>query len=234
MSRYYYQYRPEKREDPDARSGTSKKNSKDFNPVTINGKLASSWWAQSWNENLESYADYSNRIGRGRSYVRKGAVIDLSITPGKVKALVQGSRSRPYQVTIDIDPFPEEKWDAMMEHCSHKIASLEELVSGRFPREFTELFTERDEGLFPSPKEIGFKCSCPDWASMCKHVAATLYGVGARFDEDPTLFFLLRNINFTDLLKKSVSERMDSMLKNAGKTTSRVIEEADTSELFGI
>jgi len=97
-----------------------------------------------------------------------------------------------------------------------------------------ELFTKKGSGLFPLPKEIHFNCSCPDWAYMCKHVAATLYGIGVRFDKDPTLFFSLRDINFTELLKKSVAEKMNSMLKNADAVTKRVIRDMDTYELFGI
>jgi len=232
MSRYWY--KPREQKDPSAQLGRLRRKNPDVRPVVIGGKLAVSWWAQSWNKNLESYADYSNRIGRGRSYVKKGAVLDLSIAPGKAMALVQGSRARPYEISVRIDPLPKKKWDAITERCSYKIASLEDLVSGKFPEEFAELFTNRGDGLFPSPKEIHFECTCPDWAEMCKHVAATLYGIGARFDEDPTLFFLLRDIDFTELLKKSVNEKMENMLKNAGKATPRVIKDADTFELFGV
>jgi len=133
-----------------------------------------------------------------------------------------------------IEPLQKQRWHAITQRCSRKIANLEELASGKFPMELMELFTNKGDGLFPSPKEIKFNCSCPDWASMCKHVAAALYGIGARFDEDPTLFFLLRDIEFTELLKKSVEEKMNSMLKNAGKETSRTMTGVDTLELFGV
>lgn len=231
---YGYNYGSRKQVDPAEQLEKLRKKDPNINPVIISGKLASSWWAQAWNKNLESYADYANRLGRGRSYVKKGAVLNLSIAPGKVEALVQGSQTKPYKITVDIDPLSKKKWDAVTERCSHKIDGLEELASGKFPQEFMEMFTDRSIGLFPSPKEIHFSCTCPDWASMCKHVAATLYGIGARFDEDPTLFFRLRDIDFTELLKKSVDEKMESMLKNAGKVTPRVIEDADTFELFGV
>ena len=159
---------------------------------------------------------------------------DLSIAPGEVSALVQGSRAKPYDVIIRIKPLERKRWERITKQCSNKIGGLEQLASGKFPQEFMELFTTRGEGLFPSPKEIDFGCSCPDWASMCKHVAAVLYGIGARFDEDATLFFTLRDIEFSELLKKSVDEKMSSMLKNSEKKTSRTMMDVDTYELFGV
>jgi len=230
----YYSYKPRAPKNPATQLAKLRKKNPNIMPVVVDGKLARTWWAQAWNRNLEGYADYSNRIGRGRSYVRSGAVLDLKITSGEVRALVQGSRTKPYDVVVRISKLPEKNWKAITKRCSHKIASLEELASGRFPQEFMELFTNRGDGLFPSPKEIGFDCSCPDWASMCKHVAAVLYGIGARFDEEPTLFFRLRDIEFTELLKKSVEEKMNSMLKNAGSTTHRTMKDIDTYELFGV
>jgi len=231
----YYNYRPKKKPpDPIKQIEKLRKKNPGIQPVAIAGKLANSWWARSWNKNLEGYADYSNRIGRGRSYVRGGYVLDLSISPGLVQSIVQGTKAKPYEITINIDPLPKKKWDAIIEQCSRKIGNLEDLVSGKFPQELMELFTHRGDGLFPSPKEIHFSCTCPDWASMCKHVAAALYGIGVRFDSDPTLFFLLRDIDFAELLKKSVDEKMNSMLNNAGKATSRVMSNVDTSELFGV
>jgi uncharacterized Zn finger protein len=231
----YYGYKP-RVTPPDSSKQLEKMRKKNPNiqPVVIDGKLAKTWWAQAWNKNLEGYADYSNRIGRGRSYVKGGAVLDLSIAPGAVYGLVQGTRAKPYEVNIRISPLFKEIWDKIIKQCSHKIGSLEELIAGKFPQEFMELFTSRGEGLFRSPKEIRFDCSCPDWAYMCKHVAAVLYGIGARFDNDPTLFFLLRDIDFAELLKKSVDEKMKSMLKNAGQDTSRIMKDVDTYKLFGI
>ncbi|MCL2163477.1 MAG: hypothetical protein FWH55_03575 [Oscillospiraceae bacterium] len=231
----YYSYKPKKAPlDPIKQIEKLRKKNPDIQPVTIEGKLANSWWAQSWNKNLESYADYSSRIGRGRTYVRGGYVLDLSVMPGEVRSLVQGTKVKPYEVSVKIDPLQENKWITIVDKCSRKIETLEDLISGRFTQELMELFTNRGDGLFPTPREIRFECSCPDWASMCKHVAATLYGVGARLDSDPTLLFLLRDIDFAELLKKSVDEKMKSMLKNAGQITGRVIEDIDTFELFGV
>lgn len=202
-------------------------------PVVIqNNKLANTWWAKAWNSNLEKYADYSNRIGRGKSYVKNGAVIDLQIEKSLVKAYVQGSRAKPYEVEIVIDPLNEKVWQKIIDVCNHKIESLEVLAEGKFPEELAEFFTSKETNLLPSPKEIHFDCSCPDWADMCKHVAATLYGIGARFDEDPLLFFKLRDIDFTVLLKKTIEQKMDSMLKNAGKVTKRTLSDEDVNKLF--
>jgi len=234
MGSYYGYYTPSKPRDPSQQLEKLRKKNPDIQPVVIGGKLAKSWWAMAWNRNLEGYADYSNRIERGRSYVRKGCVLDLRITPGEVYALVQGSRVKPYEVSIRIEPLSPKKWERIVRECSRRVGSLEDLVSGKFPKELEDLFAQRGEGLFPSPREIHFSCSCPDWASMCKHVAATLYGIGARFDDDPTLFFLLRGVDFAELIKKSVEDKMQSMLKNAGKLTDRVIQDADTVALFGV
>ncbi|WNF35092.1 hypothetical protein RJD24_11460 [Bacillaceae bacterium IKA-2] len=204
-------------------------------PIVIEGNLiARTWWAKAWNKNLEIYADYSNRIARGRSYVRNGAVLDLQITEGVVKALVQGSDQMPYEIKITIEPFSNEKWDSMLLVCNHKIDNLEELVEGKFPKELEEIFTLKGKGLFPTKTEINFDCSCYDSAQMCKHVTASLYGIGARFDEDPILFFKLRNIDFEVLLKKTVEQKMQSLLENANKKSARTLDDKDVFNLFGV
>lgn len=147
---------------------------------------------------------------------------------------MQGSDKNPYKVEITIAPLSKEKWNSITEQCSHSIAGMEELAAGRFPESLDTLFTQKERGLFPSPKELKFSCSCPDWADMCKHVAAALYGVGARLDQDPTLFFKLRDIQFEQLLKKSVEEKMRNMLKNSDKKSKRVMDNVDIEGLFGI
>ena len=201
-------------------------------PVIIEGrKIAKTWWGMAWTGKLESYADYSNRIGRGRAYVKNGMVIDLQIDEGVVKAAVMGSRS-PYNVKISINPLDAKKWAELAVKCGQRIDSLHALIEGRFPKELEEIF--KGSELFPGPKEIKFSCSCPDWAYMCKHVAAVLYAIGARFDVDPTLFFKLRGVGFEALLKKSIDEKMQTMLNNANKKSPRVIDDADLGELFGI
>lgn len=206
-----------------------------IHPIVIEGfAIAKTWWGKSWNLNLERYADYSNRIGRGRSYVRHGTVLDLQITPGQVKSLVQGSRAKPYSVIIKIKGIGKNIWKNMKAACAGKLDSLPALLAGQFPKALGEIFTARGEGLFPSPKEIEFDCSCPDWAYMCKHVAATLYGIGARLDEDPGLFFKLRKVKVDDVIQQTVKDQSDRLLKKAEKASARTIAESDLSGMFGI
>lgn len=212
-----------------------KKKNPHVKPVRIEGSsISTSWWGKSWNKNLEGYADYENRIGRGRSYVRTGAVLDLQILPGEVTALVQGSRARPYSVTIQITEITPSTWKALKKACAGKLDSLPELLAGKFPKALGELFTERGKGLFPSPGEINFSCSCPDYASMCKHVAAALYGVSARLDTEPGLFFTLRKVKMEDLVSETVKGTSKELLNKAKKKSVRVMEDADLSAIFGI
>lgn len=225
----------EKRKKAEIKLAQLKKKNPAIKPVIIEGSaIAASWWGKSWNKNLEGYADYSNRIGRGRSYVRHGAVLDLQIKPGEVSALVQGSTARPYEVTINIDPIAKRTWNRLTKESEGKLDSLPGLLAGKFPKAIGELFTERGKGLFPTPKEIRFSCSCPDMASMCKHVAAALYGVSARMDEEPALFFTLRNAELEELVSRAVKSKSEELLKKAEKKSSRVIEDMDLSAIFGI
>lgn len=212
-----------------------KKKMPDITPVVIEGKvLARTWWGKSWNKNLERYADYSNRIGRGRSYVRYGAVFDLKIYAGKVTALVQGSRAKPYKVVISIKAVGRANWQAIKKQCAGQLKSLQDLFAGEFPKTLGEIFFTKDKGLFPSPPAISFNCSCPDWAAMCKHVAAALYGVGARFDEDPSLFFKLRSLDTEELIAQAVKDKTGELLSKTKKKSARVLKDADLSGLFGI
>ncbi|MBN1524931.1 MAG: hypothetical protein JW904_10630 [Spirochaetales bacterium] len=237
----YYQGWPEyipvseKRAKAERKIEQLRKKQKEIHPIIIEGsKLSNTWWGTAWNKNLESYADYSNRIGRGRSYVRHGAVLDLKIKPGKVTALVQGSRNKPYSVTVDIKQISSPKWIKIKQSCEGKLASVAKLLEGSFPRELKELFAGKGSGLFPSPNEISFDCSCPDWAGLCKHTAAALYGIGKRLDDDPSLFFTLRKVKMDELVSEVVKDKSKSMLSKAKKKTSRVIADADVSAMFGI
>lgn len=234
----YPKYRSvaEKKAKAEQRLNKLKKQNPDIHPIVITGQaLAKTWWGKEWNNNLERYADYSNRIGRGRSYVRNNAVLDLKITPGRVEATVSGSGRLPYSVVIDIQPIPEKSWVQVKENCKGKLDSLKKLLAGDFPKELGSIFTQEKGGLFPIPKEIEFDCSCPDWADMCKHVAATLYGVGARLDEDPGLFFVLRKVDIKDLVTETLEESKNDLLSKARQTTSRVIsDESGLSDMFGI
>lgn len=161
-------------------------------------KIATSFWGRSWCQHLESFSDYENRLPRGRTYVRNGSVLHLGIQQGVVEALVQGSEL--YELAIHIDPLPAKKWQAIQTRCRGKIGSLIELLQGRISDEIMTVVTDQSGGLFPNPKEIRLKCSCPDWAVMCKHVAAVLYGVGARLDTAPELLFTLRGVDHNALI----------------------------------
>lgn len=217
-----------------------RKGNPDIAPVRIEGRaIARTWWGKSWCDNLERYADFANRIDRGRSYVRHGAVLDLRLAEGKIAALVQGSASKPYKVEVAIDPLAPGVWQEMVQACAGKIDSLQELAAGKLPRTLAELFTMKGKGLFPSPKEIRFSCSCPDGAWMCKHVAAVLYGIGARLDEDSALFFTMRNVKMADLIASTIAEKSKDMMKKAGDAGSgrrsrRVLADADLSGKFGV
>lgn len=212
-----------------------RKKNPNIKPVVIEGRaLARTWWGKEWNANLERYADYHNRIGRGRNYVRHGSVLDLHIMPGKITALVMGSAKNPYNVTITIKPLQKTVWNKVRKVCEGKLLSLQMLLAGKFPKDLKEIFIVKGKGLFPSPNEIDFKCDCPDYASMCKHVAAALYGIGARLDESPELFFILRKVDMNDLITQTVREKSKKLLKKSTKKTSRIIDDSDVADIFGI
>jgi uncharacterized Zn finger protein len=206
-------------------------------PVIIDGReISRTWWGKAWSQNLERYADYSNRIPRGRTYVRSGAVLDLKITPNTITALVSGSRPQPYKIQVGIRSLDKKIEKSLMEKSRASLDSMQSLLSGEFPADLKEEFFKQGNGLFPSPKEIKLDCSCPDWADMCKHVAAALYGVAARLDEKPELFFILRGIKISDFVGKMVKQESEKLLKKAKVKSKRVIasKDADVSELFGI
>ncbi|MCW8801434.1 MAG: SWIM zinc finger family protein [Desulfobacter sp.] len=227
----------EKRAKAEKKLAALKKKNPGIQPVVIEGQaLAKTWWGKAWNKNLERYADYANRIGRGRSYVRHSAVLDLQVQPGKVLGLVMGSTASPYRVTVTIKPIPQNQWQQIKDQCKGKMESIKQLMAGKFPKALEELFTRKDKGLFPSPKEIELDCSCPDRAVMCKHVAAVLYGIGARLDQDPGLFFVLRKAKVNDLVSETVKETKKDLLNRSKKKSSRVIDEEspNLSDMFGI
>lgn len=241
MSRYSYGYPKyvsvaEKRAKAERKILQLKKKNPAISPVCVPGnKLAESWWGISWNKNLESYADYSNRIGRGRSYVRHGAVLDLEIKSGKIISLVQGSVSRPYTIEISIQKIKTPAWGNILKKCQGKIDSLHALLDGKLPKVMVEILIDKKDGIFPSPGEIKFYCSCPDSATMCKHIAATLYGVGTRLDQNPSLFFTLRGVDMENLVSQAIQKEADQLIKKSKtKTSKRIIQNADLSSTFGI
>ncbi len=209
---------------------------KQYDPVQPKGNsrtICVSWWGQAWCSNMERYADYASRLGRGKRYVSSGTVLDLKISQGTVNAKVQGSRSTPYSVKIQIDPLQPAKKEEIVQTCGREIKSLEDLICGRFPDRLKTLFLKQG-GLFPGPREIHMSCSCPDWATMCKHVAAVMYGIGVRLDDNPFYFFSLRGVDVDSFVTQALNNRVESMLANAGKKSDRVIPEDEISSLFGV
>jgi uncharacterized Zn finger protein len=198
-------------------------------PVVIKGsQIAATFWGKSWCRNLERYSDYANRLPRGRTYVRSGCVVDLKISSEKVDARVSGSRL--YQVEVRVSPIPKTRWKAVCQDCAGEIDSLVELLEGRFSKVTMERLCRQHTGLFPMPAEIKFNCSCPDSARMCKHVAAVLYGVGARLDEKPELLFTLRKVDKQDL----ITNASQMLTKSKPTKSTKHLEIDDLSELFEI
>ncbi len=212
----------------------AEKKGKKMHPIVIEGRaITQSWWGKAWCHKMESYADYATRLDRGKRYVRSGAVIDLQITNGKISARVQGSRKAPYKVEIRISRLNEEHCQTIIQQCSRKIENLKELINGSFPDDLKKLFLS-DSGLFPSPKEISYQCSCPDWALMCKHVAAVMYGIGARFDENPFLFFELRGIDVNRFIDVTLQNKVETMLEHTDISSDRVLDDDCVETIFGI
>lgn len=199
-------------------------------PIVIDGrKIATTFWGAAWCDNLERYSDYANRLPRGRTYVRNGSVIDLQIAPGLVSAIVSGSEL--YEIQVRVTAVPKPRWKAVCNDCGGAIDSVVELLQGRFSQGVMARLCHEQTGLFPSPSEITFTCSCPDWASMCKHVAAVLYGIGARLDEKPDLMFVLRKVDQQDLIARAGTGLPKASTRQQSE---KVLDGADLGEMFGI
>ncbi|MBV8233472.1 MAG: SWIM zinc finger family protein [Planctomycetaceae bacterium] len=197
-------------------------------PVVIEGRaIVSTFWGKAWCTNLESYSDFENRLPRGRTYVRNGSVVDLKIEKGRIKALVSGSEL--YTVQIEIVALPQQAWQVVKELCAGKIGSLVELLQGKLSNAVMEAVTDRAEGLFPKPKEIKMHCSCPDYAGMCKHLAAVMYGIGNRLDSSPELLFELRGVDHQELIEQAIPAA-PTRAKHGAPT----IESAELGAIFDI
>jgi uncharacterized Zn finger protein len=232
----YFQWKPyvsvaERRKKAErAAARHQKKTGQTPSPVTAaRGAIAKTFWGKAWCGNLERYSDYSNRLPRGRTYVRNGSVIDLRIAAGEVSAQVMGSDL--YQITVNIAAVQKTQWHALGGDCAGSIDSLVELLQGRLSQGVMERICRPQTGLFPSPKEIKFNCSCPDWAAMCKHVAAVLYGVGARLDEQPELLFTLRKVDAKDLVARAGA---GLPLARKAPAAGKILDQSKLAEVFGI
>ena len=201
-----------------------------YSPIAASrGAIAKTVWGKAWCDNLEQYSDYETRLPRGRTYLRNGSVIDLQLNPGNVQARVMGSSL--YTISVTIKPVAAPQWKAICTDCSASIDSLVELLQGKLAAPVMARISTPKTGLFPAPSDISFDCDCPDGARMCKHVAAVLYGVGARLDEQPELLFKLRQVEAKDLVVQAIGG-----LPTAGKkpASSRVINDADLADVFGL
>jgi uncharacterized Zn finger protein len=202
----------------------------DVQPVEIAGrKIADSFWGEAWCDHLESFSDFENRLPRGRTYVRNGSVCHLAVAKGNIDAKVSGSEL--YDVKVTIKPLEGKKWKAIKGRCGGRIGSLLELLQGRLSDHVMEVVTDQKQGLFPLPGEMAFRCSCPDWAVMCKHVAAVLYGVGARLDNKPELLFTLRGVNHEELIEAD-AEKAVAAATSRGK--SKRLAASEIGDVFGI
>ncbi|RLA50550.1 MAG: hypothetical protein DRQ65_08855 [Gammaproteobacteria bacterium] len=201
----------------------------EIEPVEVQGrKIARTFWGEAWCSHLEQFSDYANRLPRGRTYVRNGSVCHLAISKGKVEAIVSGSSL--YKVNIKVTPLPATKWKNVRKQCAGQIGSILELLQGRFSDNVMAIVTDKNNGLFPSPSEINLSCNCPDWAGMCKHIAAVLYGVGTRLDHQPELLFLLRNVDHEEL----ITAELDIQSATSKKGKRRRLAGADLADVFGV
>lgn len=198
-------------------------------PVEVKGReIALTFWGKAWCQHLEKYSDCSSRLERGRTYVRNGSVIDLQLVQGQLRALVSGSSI--YKVEVDIAPLTQSQWTALIKKCMGQIHSVVELLQGQLSRGVMECVTQKKNGLFPSLKQISMRCSCPDDVTLCKHVAATLYGIGARLDSQPELLFELRKVNHSELITAAVS----SSIRTKKPRSKKIFKSKNLSTLFGI
>ena len=195
-------------------------------PVELRGRnIAGSFWGQRWCEHLESFSDYANRLPRGRTYVRNGSVCHLAIEAGSVEAMVIGREL--YQIVVRVRPLEQSTWKAIKKACAGRIGSVLELLQGRLSDRVMDVVAHRDTGLFPQPGEIELACDCPDWATMCKHAAAVLYGVGSRLDDSPELLFRLRGVDEAELIAAD-------MALPQGAATADTLADGDLADIFGI
>jgi uncharacterized Zn finger protein len=232
---YYFASRPyisvaEKRLNAERELARLKKRGQSIAPVRIEGRtIAKTFWGQAWCTNLERYSDYENRLPRGRSYVRNGSVVDLKIGKGEVVAMVAGSAL--YKIKVSIAPVAKARWKSICRDCAGSVGSLIELLQGHLAKGVMDRVCRVGDGLFPSPGEIKLACSCPDWADMCKHVAAVLYGVGARLDEAPRLLFVLRKVDESELLAQAGPTLP---LKTPRHSGTKVLGGTNVAALFGL
>lgn len=212
-----------------------RKQGEELTPVlpTSSRDLSTTFWGKAWNRNLMAYSDYESRMPRGRTYFRSGNVMELEIQKGRVESIVVGTRI--YEVAIIISPLKPDAWDDLKDRCRGKIVDFMDLLAGELSDEVMREVTDLETGLFPSNREIKLSCSCPDYAGMCKHCAATLYAVGSMLDDNPRHLFKLRGVDPGELIG-TVATTIDSLTTPSAQTGERAaaLDGADLTALFGI
>jgi uncharacterized Zn finger protein len=239
MSWHEYDYEFESRADSNARVEKKlaklRKSGRRLDPTVPTAKrdLSATFWGKAWNLNLMAYSDYESRMPRGRTYFRNGSVLGLTVAEGEITSLVKGTDL--YEVTIQIKPIPAKAWAALKQRCQGKITDVTDLLAGELSDEVMREVTDLEAGLFPSNRQISLSCSCPDWADMCKHCAATLYAVGALLDDNPTHLFTLRGVDAADLIG-TVAHTIEALTTPASQTEERAaaLDAQDLSALFGV
>jgi len=203
-------------------------------PVRIaTRKIATTFWGEAWCKNLESYSDYENRLPRGRSYCRNGSILDLQIGEGQVDAIVSGSSL--YKIKIKIKTLQPKTWSSIKSDCAKSIHSMMDLLRGKLSNAVMQRLTQAKVGLFPEPKEIDFKCNCPDSAYLCKHLAAVMYGIGNRLDSSPELLFVLRGVEQSELIGEiAIGETVNAGLSGKPADDESGLTVDDLGSLFGI
>lgn len=170
------------------------------------GDFGKSWWAKRWQAVLESFR-IGGRLARGRTYARQGQVLDIDIHAGEVTARVQGSRPKPYVVTIGVEQLSDKEWNQVFAVLSKQALFVAKLLAGEMPHEIERVFTQAGQSLFPQRRgDLKTDCSCPDDSNPCKHIAAVYYLLGEEFDRDPFLLFRLRGLEREELLAKLGSQ----------------------------
>lgn len=229
----FYEWRPyvsvaQRRANAQKKINKLAKQGKVIEPVTdVSPKIVNTFWGNAWCEHLEKFSDYENRLPRGRTYVRNGSVCHLGIKGGNIEALVSGSEI--YKIEITIKPLHAATWKKLRVKCTGKIGSALELLQGKFSKQIMEIVTDKNHGMFPKPEEIKMSCSCPDWAGLCKHLAAVMYGIGVRLDTSPELLFQLRGVDPQDLITADLN-----LINTGDPGKYQRLNVNDLSSIFGV
>ncbi|MFB6262462.1 MAG: SWIM zinc finger family protein [Bradymonadaceae bacterium] len=191
------------------------------------GDIGEEWWSQKFVEALESYGR-SNRLSRGKRYARKGQVLEIDVSPGTVEAPVQGSRPDPYRVTIGGDALDDDQWEDVLEAMAGRAAFTASLLTGEMPPDVEEAFEDAGASLFPdSLADMHTSCTCPDSANPCKHIAAVLYILAEKFDDDPFLIFRWRGRPRDELLDELRRRRAGGSAKSQTADRTPIDEQND-------